>query len=98
ILDRESGVSYILHTAADATDKYLLKAPTIEAELREKKLLADKSNALMRAIIDTAQAGIFLLTPVSDEQGKLVDFRFRMANKMIAAYVGQTPESIAGGL
>lgn len=53
---------------------------------------------LLEAIFDTIQAGIFLFTPVYNEGGAIMDFRFRMANKMLTAYVGQTPNKVIGTL
>ncbi len=69
----------------------------IEA-LREQKNAASESASLLKAIIDTAQAGIFLFTPIYDSAGTLTDFRFRMANKMLSSYVGQQPGDVVGEL
>lgn len=57
----------------------------------------------LQTVIDTSQTGIFLFSPVrshSDgpEAGEVVDFRFRMANRQLASYVGQPPETIIGAL
>ena len=65
-----------------------------------KEILSDteESGYLLQAILNAAQAGIFLLTPVYDESGTITDFRFRIANKRLAAYVGQTAETMSGAL
>ena len=52
----------------------------------------------LRTIIDTAQAGIFLLSPISNDTGEVVDFRFKVANKQLGLYVGQEPEALIGEL
>lgn len=108
--DETSETRYILHTVNDVTGEFLLKEQQAAAEertkkseqilesAREEKQAADESNALLHAIVDTAQAGIFLFTPIRDSSGRITDFRFVIANKMLAAYVGQTPEVVTGAL
>ncbi|GAB4033954.1 sensor histidine kinase [Spirosoma jeollabukense] len=59
---------------------------------------ADQSTTELRTVIDSAQVAIFLINPVRNEGGKIVDFRFRMANQMIASYVGQEPDALIGEL
>ena len=54
--------------------------------------------AQFQAVLDIAQTGIFHFSPVRDADGSLVDFRFTQANRMLAAYVGQTPETVTGAL
>ena len=71
----------------------------------------EQSAAELQTVIDTAQTGIFLFSPVRTgrhagmgdaadrpEAGEVVDFRFRLVNRMLAAYVGQEPETIIGTL
>ena len=52
----------------------------------------------LQTVIDTSQTGIFLLSPVRNEPGEVVDFRFRVANQQLARYVGQKPGSVIGSL
>ncbi len=110
VTDNSGNLICIINSVNDVTKEHLLKARTRDAEhssresmrdleaVREEKEAADESNALMHAIIDTAQAGIFHFLPVYDAEGALTDFRFSIANKMLAAYVGQTPEAVNGAL
>ena len=58
----------------------------------------EASAAELTTVIDTAQAGIFLFEPVFDEQNEVADFRFRLANRQLAAYVGQEPAALIGEL
>ncbi|SFE41930.1 sensor histidine kinase [Spirosoma endophyticum] len=58
----------------------------------------DQSTTELRTVIDSAQVAIFLIHPVRNAVGKIVDFRFRMANQMIASYVGQEPDALIGEL
>lgn len=54
--------------------------------------------AYLQAVIDIAQTGIFVFTPVYNEAKELIDFRFRIANRTLASYVGQQPEAVQGSL
>ncbi|WP_420147818.1 PAS domain-containing protein, partial [Spirosoma sp.] len=58
----------------------------------------EQSAAELRTVIDSAQAAIYLITPVRNEAGQVVDFRFRIANQMIAQYVAQEPDALIGEL
>ncbi len=110
VADASGRLTCIINTAEDVTEEHLLTLRANEAErssqeslrnlmtVREEKVAAEASSAVMHAIIDTAQAAIFHLLPVYDRQGILTDFRFSVANKMLAAYVGQTPEAVIGTL
>lgn len=76
--------------------------------LKRAAQLVEQSAAELQTVIDTSQTGIFLFSPVrgrSDgdaadrpEPGEVIDFRFRLANRMLAAYVGQEPEAVIGAL
>ena len=69
----------------------------ISAAKRAQRAI-EQSAGELQAIIDTAQTGIFLFAPVRSEQGEITDFRFRAANRMLAAYVGQNPAAVRGAL
>ena len=49
-------------------------------------------------IINTSQSGIFLLTPVSDDNREIIDFTFTKANPALASYVGRDVSEIIGAL
>lgn len=85
--------------AEDELDIY----PTLHIPEKENIRIATKlnnetSSAYLQAIIDTSQTGMILLSPVKDEEGKLKDFRFRIANRTLGAYVGAQPEELTGSL
>lgn len=107
IADDSTGqIRYILLTGNDVTQQFLLKERTEKAErdkkeslqrlesVQEKNIAAGEANALLHAIINAAQAGIFLFSPVYNGEGKVVDFRFRIVNRTLADYFGQTPDAI----
>ncbi len=52
----------------------------------------------LQHVIDIAQTGIFVFTPVYNETKELIDFRFRIANRTLASYVSQQPEAVQGSL
>ena len=66
--------------------------------IKRASLLVEQSAAELQTVIDTAQTGIFLIDPVCDDADEVVDFRFRVANKMLAEYVGQESTQAAGVL
>jgi len=68
------------------------------SQSKQAALAINEAAAQLQGIIDTSQTGIFLFSPVRDEAGVIVDFRFRTANRMLAEYVGQKPEGLRGEL
>lgn len=67
-------------------------------EARQAQVAAEQARADLQSVIDYSQTGIFVFSPVRDESGEVVDFRFKTINRMVAALIGQTPEAIAGDL
>jgi signal transduction histidine kinase len=108
VLDEAGNVTCVIHSVEDISTRVMLQQQADELRQRgdevarqisaisEEKAVADENRALLEAVIDIAQAGIFLFTPIFDAEGKITDFRFRFANRMLCAYVGQTPEVIIG--
>lgn len=67
-------------------------------ESKEYQQAIERSARQLQAILDIAQSGIFIFSPVHDESGELTDFSFKLTNKSLASYVGQDPETLLGGL
>lgn len=67
-------------------------------DLKRLQQRLETSATDLQTIIDTSQTGIFLFSPVRNETGDVVDFRFRVANRQLASYVGQEPEAVIGAL
>lgn len=67
-------------------------------DLKKLQQRLEESTTELQTIIDTSQTGIFLFSPVRDEAGEVVDFRFRVANRQLSSYVGQEPEAVVGAL
>lgn len=52
----------------------------------------------LNAIMNIAQSGIFLFSPVHNDEGEIIDFYFTKVNPTLASYVGQKPETLVGEL
>ncbi len=71
-------------------------ASTTEFRKAQQQLTRAADN--LQAVIDQSQTGIFVFSPVYDQQGVHTDFRFKTINRMVAALVGQTPEALTGAV
>ncbi|MBC7570124.1 MAG: PAS domain S-box protein [Spirosoma sp.] len=58
----------------------------------------EQSAAELKTVIDTAQTGIFLIGPVRNETGEVIDFRLRVANRIVSAFAGRSASEIMVGL
>lgn len=67
-------------------------------ELKKLQQRLEASATELQTVIDTCQTGIFLFSPVWNQEGEVVDFRFRLANRQLSSYVGQEPEDVVGAL
>ncbi|MBC8153562.1 MAG: PAS domain-containing sensor histidine kinase [Bacteroidetes bacterium] len=91
------GEEWLLRLTAKSGDGVVISNIDITQSHQLRQRL-ETSSAERQTIIDTSQTGIFLFTPVRDAHDNVIDFRFRMANRMLAAYVGQQPEAVVGAL
>jgi len=109
VLDEAGNIGCIIHSVKDIgrsmvpgqTDEIRQRDEEVARQINlinEEKAAAAETTTLLQAVIDTAQAGIFMFTPVYDADGEITDFRFRIANRMLSAYVGQAPEAVTGAL
>jgi len=62
------------------------------------KQALEESARYLQDVIDSTQTGICLLTPVNNEYGDLVDFRFKTVNQVLASYAGKKPADLIGTL
>jgi PAS domain-containing protein len=77
---------HLIHVFSDVT-------PIKEAQLR-----SEQAAAQLQTIINRTQLGILVLHPEQNGKGEIADFRFVLANKALAAYVHQEPETLIGEL
>lgn len=66
--------------------------------LKRATRIVEQSAMELQTIINSSQTGIILYEPVKNEQGELVDFRIRRANRQIAGYMKLEPEDMVGAL
>ena len=92
------GTDYWLDVSVARSDQHVVVTFSDYTALKTLQQQLEESTAELQTVIDTSQTGIFLFSPVRNEAGDVVDFRFRVANRMLAHYVGQEPETIIGGL
>jgi signal transduction histidine kinase len=64
-------------------------------DFRREKQEADETSALLQAIFDGTQAGIFLLSPMKDGAA-ISDFRMRLVNSIVADYLGESTDALTG--
>ncbi|MFD2933603.1 PAS domain-containing sensor histidine kinase [Spirosoma flavum] len=67
-------------------------------ELKKLQQRLEASATELQTVVDTCQTGIFLFSPVRNQTGTVIDFRFRMANQHLASYVGQKADALVGAL
>ena len=56
---------------------------------RDKQAIEQSANYLQQ-IIDSSQTGMFLFSPVRDENGQIIDFKFTISNKTADLYASNT--------
>ncbi|WP_266366627.1 ATP-binding protein [Tellurirhabdus rosea] len=67
-------------------------------DLQSLKLKQEQEAARLRAVLNTTQTGLFILTPLLDEIGQITDFRFTDVNNTVGALVGLEPEALQGSV
>ena len=92
------GLDFWLDISAQKLGDGFVVTFTDISPIKRANKAVEASAAELTTVIDTAQAGIFLFEPVFDDQNAVVDFRFRLANRQLAAYVGQEPAAVIGQL
>ncbi|MCX6214964.1 PAS domain-containing protein [Spirosoma sp.] len=92
------GLDFWLEISAQKLGDGFVVTFTDVTAAKRSGILVEKSAAELRTVIDSAQVAIFLIHPVFNDVGRIVDFRFRTANQMIAGYVGQEPDALMGEL
>ncbi len=110
ILYDDGSVRYILHTVIEITEVHLTERSLKLAQQNEELSSFEKSEAIsakeasemaverFQNVIDNSQTGIFLIEPVKNEKGTLVDFRYKIANDKVASYSGRDKENMKGEL
>jgi len=61
---------------------------------REAQLAIVQSAGQLQTIINHTQSGIFNVSPVFNDQGVIIDFRFVIVNRTVASYVNRQPDDL----
>ena len=73
-------------------EDHLINVFTDITATKKVQLEIEQSVERLAAVFNAAQAGMFTVSPVYDQENEIVDFRFVLTNSNFAAYIGQTPE------
>ncbi len=92
------GLDFWLDVSAQRLGDGFVVTFTDTSLIKRASRVIEQSAAELQTVIDNTNAGIFLIVPVWDDTGGLIDFRLRVANRVVAAFAGQTPEALIGGL
>jgi PAS domain S-box-containing protein len=65
---------------------------------RKDKQALEEGARYLQSIIDSSHTGILVISPVSNSEGELIDFRFETANSTLSALVNQQPQALVGEL
>ena len=92
------GLDFWLDVSAQKLGDGFVVTFTDTTLLKRASQAIEQSAAELQTVIDMSQTGIFLFSPEFDESGELVDFRYRIANKTVAAFAGQDSATASGTL
>lgn len=67
-------------------------------QIKETKRVIEEAALYLQDVIDSTQTGIFSMTPVKNELGELVDFRFKTVNRTLAKYAHKEAAELVGKL
>ena len=74
--------------------KQILREQIIERKIAEREL--NKSRALLTGVLNSSLDGVAAFEAIRNRQGRIVDFRWLIANPVAAMTVGGTIESLKG--
>ncbi|WP_170234050.1 PAS domain-containing protein [Segetibacter aerophilus] len=85
-------------SVAKMNEDSLINVFTDVTTIKKAELEIRQTVKRLAAVFNAAQSGMFTFSPVYNDAREIVDFRFVITNANFAAYVGQTPEVLAGAL
>lgn len=85
-------------SVAKMDNDHLINVFSDITQTKESELKLKQSEEKLRTIINTSQAGVFMGSPVMNNESTIIDFRFTMANYGLAVFTGQSPEALIGEL
>lgn len=66
--------------------------------IKQAQIALERSAERLSTIINTTQAGFFMISPVKDDQGAIIDFSFTLVNQVMASFVGDQAHNLVGQL
>jgi signal transduction histidine kinase len=104
----ETGEPFVMQYFVEATGRWLeltvskmdynhlIQVFTDVTAIKEVQLQLEKAAATLKTVFDSAQTGMFTISPEYNEKNEIIDFSFVMVNSTVSAYVGQMPEALIG--
>ncbi|WP_121354885.1 sensor histidine kinase [Flavisolibacter nicotianae] len=93
-----SARKWIELSVARMENDHLINIFTDVTDTKTAQLKMENSAERLKAVFNASPSGMFTFAPVFDTKGEVVDFCFVITNPTFAAYAGQTPETLQGGL
>lgn len=98
VLCQLNGVPYSLQASFSRLDPERLLAAFTDITVYKQNNRDSQYYSHLQTFFDTANAGMYTLRPIRDEQGEITDFRFGLVNQAVASYLGLQAEELAGTL
>ena len=112
VLQKREPITYLYHyTESGASGKWfqvalspleqnrLLVSLTDVTDIKlQQEVQQQQHDIRIKAIFDSAHAGMYTLTPVRDAQGTIYDFRLSLVNQSVASYLGLQAQDLIGSL
>lgn len=94
----EPGNRWLEFSVARMDADHLINTFTDVSSSKTAHLEVERTAMQLNTIVNTSKAGMFTITPVTDESGSITDFRFVIVNEAVASYIGETAETLRGSL
>lgn len=73
-----------------------LKIRRLSVQLEAQNQQLQQSQSLLASVLNTSQDGVMVFEAIRDSQGKIVDFKWILANPAAAKMTGRTPHDFLG--
>jgi PAS domain S-box-containing protein len=73
-----------------------LKIRRLSVQLEAQNQQLQKSQSLLTSVLNTSQDGVMVFESIRDSQGKIVDFKWILANPVTEKMTGRTPQDLLG--
>jgi two-component system sensor histidine kinase/response regulator len=73
-----------------------LKLRRLSVQLEAQNQQLQQSQSLLASVLNTSQDGVMVFEAIRDSQGKIIDFKWILANPAAAKMTGRTPQDLLG--